>query len=521
MKRILIKYLKSNDLAHIAEAINTQNLQGKSVYEYALAQAPEDAFITKMAGIADVGVNESIEALKSSSLYFKGIKNQLNSIQESSKINEDVSILPAYLNILSENLYEPVFKAEYNKITQKLNENKRTMALSHYYIQLDESGYLSKPINEAKDVLFDLVVENSETNESRFINVSKGLEFNTAIKGALKYLMNENANYKLKSNEFVVENVAGVFEQIDETEFVVHTENRNLIIDDAASTVTDMNEAEVELSNEFKNIAKLMDRKIISVSEVVNINANKNVSVNDSGQVFVSGKEVALVENNLPLTLVTKYGIDKMFIPTVEYIVENIDKFVSFDNAQKIQHKQNPSINAVIFRINESLFAFKTNAKVGTQYITESYSPSELRDDIKDFINFDIKENFEFLEDLFITESQLDKRKKEVLAKIEQLEQELEKIENAESEEDLKDDSLDELKEILKTNINELRKEYVTIEEKVDLEGWIEATIKNKKGVFYVDALEYTQASKTDQLEVKDASGKTFTETKSNIKPEE
>lgn len=519
MKRILIKYLKSNDLAHITETINTQNLQGKSIYEYALAQAPEDTFIAKMAGIADVGVNESIEALKSSSLYFKELKNKLNMIQNSAKVNEDVQVLPTYLNILSENLYEPVFKAEYNSITQKLNENKRTMALSHFYIQLDESGYLSKPINEAKEVLFDLIVENNETNESRFINVAQGLEFNPAIKGTLKYIMHEKSNYELKPNEFVVENVAGVFEQVDESKFVVHTENRNLVIDDVNSTVTDLNEA-LELSNEFTTIAKLMDKKIISVSEVVNINANKMVSVNDSGQVFVGGKEVALVENNLPYTLLTKYGIDKSYIPTVEHIVEHIDKFVSFDNAQKIQHKQNSSINAVIFRVNESLFAFKTNAKIGTKYITESYSPSELRDDIKEFINFDIKENFEFLEDLFINESQLERRKKEVLAKIEQLEQELEKIENAETEEDLKDDSLDELKEILKTNINELRKEYVSIDEK-DLEGWIEATIKGKKDIYYVDALEYTQASKSDELQVKDASGKIFTETKSNIKPEE
>lgn len=615
MRNILIKYLKENEdkvYQDVLSEILSKNMSGKSAYKFALENIKEDSFIQKLNDIVDVGVYESIDNLKKSTSYYKNeLKNKLVNLQKMSQINEDTEVLPSYLNVLEANRYDSVFKEEMKSITESLNENRRFMAIANFYLSLQNERFLNKRINEAKEILFEMLVEDSETNESRFINVAQDLTYDKTISRAVNFLLSEKQSLIVGQNDFAIANVTGIFETIDENVYVLHTENRNLLYNEEDKTVSDLKE-EVELSNEFKSLSKLLDKGVISITETVNIHANKFVSINDETKdVLVEGKLVKLVENNLPYTLIQKYGVSQQFIPTFEYVYENLDKFVSFDTAKKIQHKQNKDLNVVVFKmdekdvtfgmqnflddfyhlwdkysdeerpehytttkgkheiievyfesksrkgadirtlgtkfmkeidklvkqhkvaitwkdnkliiasddvkIKESLFSFKTNKKVNKNYEVESYNPSELRDSILEFIKFDIKQDTEIFENLFLQEATIEKRRKEILAQIDKLEKELEKIETAETEEDLEDDSLTEAKEVIKNHIINLREQLVS--EKIDMDEYVEVEIKGKKGVFYVAAEDYTGSGKSDELTVLDKDEKKFTELKKNIKP--
>jgi hypothetical protein len=524
MKTILLKYLNTKEeFKQVAKEILESNLDVKSSFSYALAKTEGDIVVEKLDNIINVGLSDSIKNLKESATYHKpNIKMILEEMAMNSQTVEDTKYMATYLNILKENEYDPTFNKELKEITSTLDESKRTMALCHYYLNLVNENTLNKVVKEAREILFEMIVDDSEINESRFLNIAKTAH-NVNVRNAAEYLIREKANLSKSQNDFNVTNVYGLFEHINENEFVIHTEKRNLLYNDEKGIVEDAKD--IEVSNEFMSLSKLMDSGLVSVSETIDIKANKLVSISDENKkVYVKGKEVKVLEgSNLPYTLVSVHGINKQYLPSIQYVLEHSDKFASFDMGKKIESKSNPNLNAVVFKLKNNIFSFKNNNKIATKYITESFTAEELRQDILEFINFDIKEGLsEMFELELIKEGKNEQRKKEILSQISKLESELEKIENVETEEDLEDDeSVQELKKVIKKSINELRKEYTSVDEKNNEdEGYVEVSINGKKDeIFYVNALEYTQAAKSDQLTVKDGSGKSFTEAKKNIKP--
>lgn len=518
MKRILIKYLKeSEDHKEILDNILSKNIPSGQSFEYA-AEATNDDVIKRLRDVVSIGLSKSIDNLKKSDVYQQpNVKVSLTEIQKIVENADDLMVAQNYLTMLNENIYDPYFKAEYMDLINKLDENKRIMTLSHYYIALDNNQIMNKRVNEVKEALYNMIIDDNELNEAIFLNISENLVHNPTIYAAVKYITESRSNLSSNQEHFIVQNVTGIFEQLSQNEFILHAEGRNLIYNENENFVKDMDESQ-KVSKEFIILSKLIDSNLVSITETINIHANKLISINDSSkQIFVDGKEIAIQENNIPYTLVYKYNIDKLFIPTFEYIYEHTNFFVSIDSAKKIQHKENKDLNVVIFNLNENLFAFKTNKKVAAKYITENYSPNELRSEILEFINFDIKKDLAIYESLFIKENQVANRKKEILKQISELEDELEKILTAENEEDLDDPALDEIKKILQENIIELRKSYKKVNEEVD--EWVEVKLKGKSDIYWVKALDFTTSSKNDTIIVKDKNGNEFDEIKRNINP--
>lgn len=520
MKKILMKYLTGREqYTNLVQEIITNNLDSKATFDF-VAKNTDDRVVKMLYNIANVGVFESIDALRISPTFGKPmLSNKLNYIQKLASVNEDTQVLPQYLQILSENSHDPVFKRELKIITDSLNPNKRKLALCSFYLNMDANAYLSKTILEAKEILFDMIITDNEINESRFLNLASKLNYNKDIQNIVNYLSNSKSGLTLEHDDFIVQNVSGVLELVEENVFILHTEGRNLVINDNENTVSDLtDDSKYIISKDFHNLSKLLDSKLLTLSEVINIHANKVLSINENKKTFIDGKEIVLVENNFDYTIVEKYGIDKKYLPTIKYVMEHFDSFVSFDNAKKIQHKENKDINAIVFNMNENLFAFKNNAKVATKYLVESYTANELRSELLEFLNFDIKKSIDIFESIFIKESQTDKKRVEILKQIEQLEAELEKIENAENNEGLEDESITELKKIINEKINDLRKEHIILLEKgTNLDDYIEVEIKGKKGTYYVNALDYTKSGKNEDVTVKDENGEIFSEMKKNI----
>jgi hypothetical protein len=524
MKNILVRYLKENKNYHtVLNSILSKSMSGKEPFAFAVGKLNNDEFVKKLNNVVDLGIYESINNLKQSDTLKKNVdvRNRAINIQNAVVVNEDVTIAPQFLKFLESNIYDSAFKAEYDILVEKLNENKRFMALSHYYLTLESDLYKTAKVNDVAGILFEMLVNDNESNEARFLNAASGVDYNANIAKTKNFLITEKANLSLEQKDFVVTNVSGIYEQVSENEYILHTEGRDLILNDKDNTVKDRDaDYQYTPTNEFLSLSKLLDKGLITLTETVNVNANKLISISDdTKKVYVDGKEVKVMENNIPYTLLTKYGIDKKFIPTFTYVYENLNKFVAFDTAKKIQHKHNNSLNVVVFKMNESLYAFKNNQKVAVRYITEQYEPSELRKIVLEFIQFDIKKDVEIFETLFIKEAQAEKEKSGILAQIQKLEEELEKIETAESEEELDDESIAEVKKIIMENLNNLRQEYKSIKERVSLDDFIEVNVKGKNGLFYVEAAEYTSKGKNEDLTVVDEDNNKTNVKKKDVKP--
>ena len=518
-KRYKDFYINSDDEAEFEQNYGDEF---NNVLSENITSTISDSFIDKMYTLINFGVHESINNLKVSPT-FKKHEDSLKYLQEQTTIKEDILIVPHYLDILTKCRYDNLFESELHKIRKKLDANKRVMALMHFYKKLDEtSNYNTRGVNEAKDLLFNMLTHDTETNEARFLNITESYQNTNKVIGETRnYLLTEKESLAVSHKSFTILNASGIFEQIDNNLFALHTAKRNLLYDKNGA-LTELTE-NTNLSDEFKNLSKMMDKGLVYVTEHINLRANKIISINDETlDIFIEGKQIIIPSGfNVPFTLVNNYNIDEKFIPTFKYVYENVDKFVSFNNGKSITHKENIALNAIIFKINESIFVIKNNNKIGKQTTVQQATISEARVIIKDFINFDIKESLtEMFEFNFIKEEKIDSRKAEILAKIDQLEEELEKIENAIADEDLDDADVLEVKSVLTKNISELRNNYKTLgESDEDDYEWIEAKIKSKPGVFFVKAMDYTTAGKNQELDIKDIDGNMYTAFKKDIKP--
>lgn len=382
-----------------------------------------------------------IENLKDILYTFKGlpiIEEQLNKIKElEEKYAEDIVLIKA-INILENTRYSNFYDIILNKINEYLFE--KSITRNSLISEMQKYSY--------EPIINETIKELSKYQNNSLILVNENRDFEVSSVYSFIHI-NENKNLCFYSN-------GNYYKKINEKIIKLTKEEINRLPEDYKIINEYINSSHITINNEGLNIF-LGKNKITLVLE-----NNEKVS-------YVNGNKISM---DIPYQYFIQSGIFEYQyysdLEIINKIWENLNTLINWDFGKTIKNIINPNIGASIFKINEKLYLHIFNKEFNKDEFLSEINSLQLKNTLIEFLNYDISQSlYEFLDKSEAKINKIKEEQQDINNQIFELESRLLQIEELEQNK-LLAPNLNELKPIVKEEINKLKKEYNKCNEKIN-----------------------------------------------------